>query len=204
MENKLQQLTKQLFDEGLERGREEADRLLADAKSKAEKIVAEAEAKAEAIVKKAQGEAEDVKKNSLTEISMAGKQALSKIKSEIANSIVTKSTSSEVKAATIDAAFIKDMLLAVANNWSGDSSTKIELSALLPEANKTELDAAIAKSSDQLLKAGVEVGYSTQVTSGFKVGAKDGGYYISFSDDDFDALMRGYLREKVSTLLFKA
>lgn len=204
MENKLQQLTKQLFDEGLEKGREEADRLLSDAKAKADKIVADAEAKAESIVKKAQSEAEDVKKNSLTEITMAGKQALSKIKGEIANSIVTKSTSAEIKAATIDAAFIKDMLLAVAQSWSGDSSAKVELSALLPESKRAELDAAISKSSAELLSAGVEVGYSAQVNNGFKVGAKDGGYYISFSDDDFDALMRGYLREKVSTLLFKA
>jgi len=31
------------------------------------------------------------------------------------------------------------------------------------------------------------VGYSNEVKSGFKVGAKDGGYYISFSDADFDA-----------------
>lgn len=40
--------------------------------------------------------------------------------------------------------------------------------------------------------------------SGFKVAAKDGGYYISFSDADFDALLGEYLRDKVSELLFKA
>ena len=47
-------------------------------------------------------------------------------------------------------------------------------------------------------------GYSNEVKSGFKVGAKDGGYYISFSDADFDALLGEYLREKVSDMLFKA
>lgn len=42
MENKLQQLTQKLYDEGLEKGRAEADKLVADAKAEARKIVAEA------------------------------------------------------------------------------------------------------------------------------------------------------------------
>lgn len=42
MENKLQQLTQKLYDEGLEKGRAEADKLVADAKAEAREIVAEA------------------------------------------------------------------------------------------------------------------------------------------------------------------
>jgi V/A-type H+-transporting ATPase subunit E len=53
-----------------------------------------------------------------------------------------------------------------------------------------------------LLSAGIEVGYSAEVKSGFKVGQKEGGYYISFTDEDFDALMKEYLREKVAELLY--
>ena len=53
MENKLQELTTKLYDEGLEKGRAEADRLVGEAKNEAAKIVAEARAQAEEIVKKA-------------------------------------------------------------------------------------------------------------------------------------------------------
>ena len=60
------------------------------------------------------------------------------------------------------------------------------------------------KRAQELLSAGIEVGYSKEVKTGFKVGAKEGGYYISFSDADFDALLGEYLREKVSDMLFKA
>ena len=70
--------------------------------------------------------------------------------------------------------------------------------------NDMELDAAFAKSATGLLAAGVEVGYSADVKSGFKVGAKDGGYYISFSDADFQALIGEYLREKLYRMLFQA
>jgi len=140
----------------------------------------------------------------MTEIALAGKQAAAKIKSEIASMIVAKATAAGVKEAALDPAFIKEMLLAVAGNWNGADAGKVELKALLPEAERTKLDVAFGKSARELLAAGIEVGYSKEVKSGFKVGAKDGGYYISFSDADFDALLGEYLREKVSDMLFKA
>ena len=204
MENKLQELTRKLYAEGLEKGRTEADALVADAKARAAKIVAEAQSQAAEILAQARSKAEDVEKNTLTEIALAGKQAVSKIKSEIASLIVAKATARGVKEAVMDPAFIKEMLVSVARNCNGAAAGKVELKALLPEAARAELDAAMAKSAAELLAAGVEVGYSEQVKTGFRVGAKDGGYYISFSEADIEALMGEYLREKVSQLLFKA
>lgn len=200
--NKLQELTQKLYNEGLEKGRSEADRLVAEAKAEAAKIVADAKAEAEAVAKAAEARAEDIAKNAMTEITLAGRQAVLKIKSELTEAIVAKTTGEAVKAATVDAAFVKDMLLAVAKNWSS-SAADVSLKALLPEEKRAELDAAMQKASEELLKAGVEVGYSKEVKSGFKVGEKSGGYYISFTDESFDALLKEYLREKVSNMLFK-
>ena len=48
MENKkLQELTEKLYAEGLSKGQQEAERVLADAEAKAAALVKEAEAKAE-------------------------------------------------------------------------------------------------------------------------------------------------------------
>lgn len=201
MENtKLQQLTDKLYQQGLEKGRAEADNLVAKAKSEAQKIVADAEALAAKIVADAENKAEDIEKNAMTEISLAGKQAIAKIKAEIENLIVAKSTSEGVKAANMDATFIKDMLLAVAKNWN--NGDKAELTALLPEAKRAELGKGIEAAAKALLAEGVEVGFSADVKSGFKVGEKNGGYYISFSDESFSALLNDYLREKVAQLIF--
>lgn len=200
--NKLQELTKKLYNEGLEKGRSEADRLVADAKEEAARILADAKAEAQVIAKAAENRAEDIAKNAMTEISLAGRQAVSKIKAELTEAIILKTTGEAVKAAVVDATFIKDMMLAVANNWTSNTSD-VSLKALLPEDKRAELDAAMQKASAELLKAGVEVGYSKDVKSGFKVGEKDGGYYISFTDESFDALFKEYLREKVSNMLYK-
>ena len=197
---KLQELTDKLYQQGLEKGRTEADALVAQAKNEAQKIVAEAEARAAEIISKAQSKAEDVEKNAMTEISLAGKQAVAKIKSEIETLIVEKAVASGVKSANLDVEFIKDMLLAIAKNWN--NGAKAELSALLPEAKKAELDKAMGATAKALLSEGIEVGYSADVKSGFKVGEKNGGYYISFSDESFSALLNDYLREKVAQLIF--
>ena len=197
-------MTRKLYDEGLEKGRAEAERLVADAKTRAAKIEADARAQAENVLRQAQAKAEDVEKNTLTEIALAGKQAVARIKSEIAGMIVAKSIDAGVKEAAIDPAFIKEMLLAVAKNWNGADAGKVELQALLPESERAKLDEAFGKVAKELLAAGIEVGYSKEVRTGFKVGAKDGGYYISFSDADIEALLGEYLREKVSRMLFKA
>ena len=193
MENKLQQLTQKLYEEGLEKGRSEAEKCVADAHKEAEEII-----------RKAEDKAEDVAKNTATEISLAGKQAVARLKAEIASLITAKSTSEGVKAAAMDGAFLKEMLLSVAKNWNGASAGKVELKALLPEAKRTELDAAFEKATKELLKEGIEVGYSKEVKSGFRISEKDGGYYISFADADLEALVSEYLREKVSNMLFGA
>ena len=200
--NKLQELTQKLYNDGLEKGRSEAERLVAEAKEAAAKIIADAEAEAKAIAKAAQDRAEDVAKNAMTEITLAGRQALSKIKSELAEAVIMKSTGAAVKGAIMDVAFVKDMLLAVANNWNAQT-VDVSLVALLSEDKRAELDAVMQKSAQELAKAGIEVGYSKDVKSGFKLGEKDGGYYISFTDESFDALLKEYLREKVSNMLFK-
>ena len=175
---------------------------MAEAKTNAAKIVKEAEAQAAKILAEANTKAQDVEKNAMTEISLAGKQALSKIKAEISSMIIAKSTA--VKAATLDPEFVKQMLLTVAKNWSGADSSKNQLKALLPEAEQKAFEATFEAAAKELLAAGVEVGYSKEVRTGFKVGAKDGGYYISFSDQDFDALLKEYLRDKVYKMLYNA
>lgn len=200
--NKLQELTQKLYNDGLEKGRSEAERLVADAKQQAAKILADAKAEADAVAKAAELRAEDISKNAMTEIELAGRQAVSKIKTELVEAIVAKTTGEAVKAAVVDAAFIKDMLLAVAKNWNS-ASADVSLKALLAEDKKAELDAAMKNATEELLKAGVEVGYTKDVKNGFKVGEKNGGYYISFTDESFDALFKEYLREKVSNMLYK-
>ena len=202
MENKLQQLTQKLYEEGLDKGRKEAGTLVAEAEAKAKQIVADAQAEADRIRKEARDNAEELRKNTLTELSLAGKQMVTTLRENIQTMLVAKAVNESVAQANIDPQFIKEVLIAVAKNWSGSSSEKVTLKALLPADKAQALDQAFEKSIQAALGEGIEIAYSDGMKSGFRIGPKEGGYYISFSDADFDALLEEYLRPKVSKILY--
>ena len=197
MENKLQELTNKLYEEGLAKGRSDAERLVADAQAKADAIVREAEEKAAAVVEEARRKAEELRRNTMTEVTLAGRQAVGALKEHISEMIIAKTLSGPVHEAAVDPAFVREMLLAVAAGWRADSAGKVTLSALLPAEWQERF--AAAKS---LLAQGVEVGYSDSVRSGFRIGEKNGGYYISFSEADFEALLSEFLKERVAKMLY--
>ena len=200
MENKkLQELTSKLYEEGLSKGREEAAQMVVEAEAKAAALVAEAEAKAEAIVKAAEAKAAEVKKNNETEMRLAVRQIVATLRENIAELVVAKVSEPAVHAVSLDVEFVKEMLLAVARVWNGE---KVALEATLPAEMKAKFDADAEGSVKALLSAGIEVGYSEKVKSGFKVAPKEGGYYISFTEEDFAALLAEYLKEKITKMLF--
>lgn len=197
--NKLQQLTEKLYEEGLSKGRQEAEEMVAKAEEQAAKLIAEAEAKAAAIVKAAEENAAEVKKNNETEMRLATRQMVAALKENIANLVVAKVGEPAVHAALLDVEFVKEMLLGVARIWNGE---KVSLEATLPVEMKARLDADAEGAVKALLAEGIEVGFSEKVRNGFRVAPKEGGYYISFTEEDFSALLAEYLKEKITKMLF--
>ncbi len=200
MENKkLQELTEKLYAEGLSKGREEAERMVAEAEQKAAALVAEAEEKAAAIIKNAEQKAAELKKNNETEMALATRQMVAALRENIANLVVAKVSEPSVHAALLDVEFVREMLLSVARAWNGE---RVQLEAVLPAEMKAKFDAEAEGAVKALLAEGIEVGYSEKVKSGFKVAPKEGGFYVSFTEEDFSALLAEYLKEKVTKMLF--
>lgn len=202
MQDKLQKLTQKLYEEGLSKGRTDADDLVSKAKAEAASIVNEAKVKAETIIHEAQRQAEEMKKNTETEVALASRQTIAELKTQIQNLVTAKELTPKVKDAIDDKAFLQNMILLVCQNWDGNQQTRTELEVMLPEKAKGELAQQLKAMLENALDEGVEVKTGEEVKSGFKVSPKEGGYYISFTDEDFDALFQEYLRPKVAELLF--
>lgn len=202
MENKLQELTRKLYNEGLSKGQQDAEQLVADAQTSADQILDDARREADEIIRNAKQNAEDLKRNTLTETAMISREMIGALKQQIEELVIFKGVSPGVKAANADPQFIKDMLLTVARNWHAGSSSKIDLSASLPAEKQAEWEEVIKSAAAQQLGEGFEIRFEKKIKSGFRIGPKDGGYYISFSDADFDALLSDYLRPQVAKILF--
>ena len=200
MQNKLQELTDRLYNEGLSKGKQEGEELLAKAKVQADDIVAKAKAEAAAIVAAAHKEAEDLKTKVQGDLKMAAAQSVAATKKDIETLVISKMTEGEVKNALTSAEFVKEVILAVAKAFNTGDPTDLEV--VLPETLKKDLETFVTSELTKVLKGGVQASFSKKIAGGFTIGPKDGGYFISFTDETFNALISEYLRPATKKILF--
>ena len=200
MQNKLQELTDKLYNEGLSKGKQEGEEILAKAKAQAEEIIAKAQAEAAQILAAAQKQAEEVKTKTASDVKMAASQSIAATRKDIETLIVGKMTDEAVKKALSTPDFIKEIIKAVAEKFTTDGP--VELSLILPESLKKDLEPFVTKELATILNAGVEASFSKKVSGGFKIGPKEGSYFISFTEETFNQLISEYLRPTTKKLLF--
>ena len=200
MQNKLQELTDKLYNEGLSKGKQEGEEILAKAKVQAEEIVAKAKAEAAAIVAAANKDAEDLKTKVQGDLKMAAAQSVAATKKDIETLVVTKMTETEVKKALTSADFVKEVILAVAKGFTTEDAADLEV--VLPESLKKDLEPFVKSELGKVLKGNVEASFTKKIAGGFTIGPKDGGYFISFTEETFNALISEYLRPATKKILF--
>lgn len=200
MQNKLQELTDKLYNEGLSKGREEGEALLAKAKSQAADIVAEAEKKAAEIMTKAEKEAEAYKVKVAGDLKMAASQSVQATRKDIEDLVVFKMTGSATEKALSDEAFVKEVIKAVAEKFNAE--TAMDLNLVLPESLKSSLEPFVKNELSTILRGQVNASFSKKIAGGFTIGPKDGSYFISLTDETFKELISEYLRPATRKLLF--
>lgn len=198
--DKLQELTQKLYEEGLAKGKQDGEALLQKAQSEAEGIVKQAQEEAEAILAKARKDAEDFKVKVEGDVKMAAQQAVQATRTDIENLVVSKVVDGTVDKALANEDYIKGIITAVAQKFSADEPA--DLSLVLPENLRKSLEPFVKNELGKLLGKGVDATFSKKVAGGFKIGPKDGGYFVSLTDDTFKDLIGSYLRPATKKLLF--
>lgn len=200
MSNKLQELTDRLYNEGLSRGREEGELLLANARKEADEILAAARREAESIVKDARENADKLRSKAESDIRMASEQNLQATRKDIEDLLLNSVCADKISAALKDEDLIKEMIKSVASRF--DSGETEDLSLVLPEELRSKLEPWVASELKKALGKKVEASFSKKISGGFTIGPKDGSWYVSFSDETFRELICEYLRPVTRKLLF--
>ena len=97
MQNKLQELTDRLYQEGLSKGKEEGEKLLFEAKAQADEIIAKAKAEAENIIEGANQQAADIKSKAQSDVKMASSQALQATKKDIEDLLLNSTLKKDIQ-----------------------------------------------------------------------------------------------------------
>jgi V/A-type H+-transporting ATPase subunit E len=199
MEGKVSQLAEKLLKEGVEQGEVEKKRIVDAAQTEAKAIIEEAEKKAAQLIEDAEKRAKDLVKNGEAELKLSGDQALSAIKQRLVNLVVAESVEKSAAESLADPKVMTKYIETALSNWKGDAAT-VEL--LLPEAKRSELEAALSTAVKSMLNGKVSMSFSKSVKGGFQIAPEGSSYKITLSDEDFANFFKAYLRPRVRTILF--
>ncbi len=202
MQDKLQALTDKLYNEGLSKGKHDGEELLQKAHAEAEGIITQAKAEAERIIAQANKEADELKTKVAADVKMAATQSIAVTKQEIEKMVVTKAATEGVKANMGNAAFVKELITSVVRAFNPQNASPVDLSLILPESLKAELEPFVKNEIASQFKGEVKVDYSKKMNGGFKVSPKEGGYMLQFTDEEFTQLIANYLRPATKKILF--
>ena len=202
MTDKIKQITEKIYNEGILKANEDADRIIAEAKSEAEKLVENANLKKAEIIQEAKKQAEEIKTNTESEIKLATRQFLSNLKQQIAGLVTTKQLEAPITESFADTDFIKKILLTMIQNWNANNQGEPNIKLLLPENDFQDFSDFIEKSTKNILNKGLEIQPDSKIKTGFRIGPKDGSYIISFTEKDFENYFKKYFKERTSNLLF--
>jgi len=201
MEEKLQELTQLIYQEGIAKPNAEADLLISDAQEKAKEIISKANAEAESIRNQVAKQTEELKKNVKSELKIASDQILSALKQKITDLVVLDMIKSPVSNITKAEDFYKEIILLLFKKWD-ENDNLANLDLLLPESLKNNLSDFLKNELNNTMAKSMNIAFSNKIPNGFVISSRESGYYLSFTDSDFNELFKNYLKPKTADLIF--
>lgn len=196
MENKIQELTDKIYREGVEKGNEEAQRLISDARGEAAKIVEDARKEAEAIIVAARKSAAETAENTQSEIKLFAGQAVNALKSEITTLLCNQVVSKAVKDFVEDKEFLNKFIVSLATQWSANEPIVIST------ADAEGLKKYFASKAKVLLDKGVKIEQVNGVKALFTISPADGSYKVNFGEEEFENYFKDFFRPQLVEMLF--
>ena len=197
MESKIQELTNKLLNEGVEKGKIEAEKIIAAAKDESAKIVANAKTEAADIEAAAKKNADTIKDNTVAELKMYSAQALSALKTEVTNVLTNATVEEVVKKVVADKDFMNQFILKLAEKWGSQQDI------VITAEDADSLKAVFAKQAKELLDKSVKIEGVHGQKALFTVQPADGSYKVNFGEAEFEDYFKSFLRPQLVDMLFK-
>ena len=203
MEQSVQTIIDQVFREGVEKSKLESDVILKKAQEQADAIIRHAEEKKDRIISDAKREAESIKQNTVAEIQLAKSEALSNFRQQITNELISYCSSQAIKNSFNDVSFIQELIKLAMQKWDNQLEAT-SLTLLIPEKEQDQLKGMLLSKSKEILEDGIEIKMNEHSSKGFRLESRKNGYFLSFTNEDFEAFFHEHLRKQTLELLSQA
>lgn len=201
MDTHVEELIDRIKKDGVAAAENSASEKIAQAQKEADKIILDAKQEAEKILKQAQEETARLEKASEDAIKQAGRNLLLQFRDSI-----TKELSALVNE-EISGAYSKEVLVSlvpeVVKEWVKNSSAE-DLSVLLNQKSLQEVESNLKAALKAEIAAGLTLKADNSVSSGFRIGVKDGAAFYDYSAEAVADLFSAYLNPRVAALMKEA
>ncbi len=197
MDNKIQQLTEKLYNEGLQKGKDESQKIISEAQSEAAKIIAEAKKEAEKILSDANIRETELATNTRKELALAANQMIGDVKQSVREETLRSTLNSELQTAFSNPTFIASLIEQLVNGWGKSGDVEV------PAAMETEVTEYLKAKLTENLSNGLIIRPSSALKEGFRVELGGGRYFINFGKEEFHLFLSDYLRPKVAKIIFE-
>jgi len=195
MEQQIQDLIASIKKDGIEKAKEESNKIIAEANKKASEIIANANAEKDKLLEGARKQIEIEKSSSVSAIKQAARDVSLSVKKEI-EARFAKILNSELSSKLHDDVLAK-CIEAVIKADATSSDVYVELSKADFENLKDKLALALSKE----IEKGLEFRVSPNLSSGFRISQKDGESYIDYTSDTCTELLMPYLSDSLKGIL---
>jgi V/A-type H+-transporting ATPase subunit E len=198
----LNSLVKKVYDEGIEKAKEEAQQIIVDAKRQSDELLKETEQRIAGMETQSANEVNRIRENLNSELKAAAQQTVNTIKDELSDVITNRIVSQGISEALSETAFLQKIILLVLQKWN-PVDTGLQFELILNKEDEAQLKNFFEQRIKKELATELEIVGENKIKSGFKIAMKNENYYVSFSDEDFENYFKGYLRKKTLEWIYE-
>lgn len=190
----LKPLVEKVYQEGVKKGKDEAEQIIEAAKRQAEELLKKAEQRIARLEERSLAEINRISQNLKSELKAVAGQTISAVKTELAAVITKKTSIREINDALADKEFLQKIISDVLRKWD-PSDDHFQFELLLNKDDEARLKEFFEQRIKNELSAGIDITIDNKIKSGFKIGVKNEDYYVDFSGEEFEEFFKGYLRK---------
>lgn len=196
---KIDSLVNQIYEDGIDKAKQEAASIISDAEKKAAELKSKAEKETTEIKQTAKREAEQLRESVEAELKLASERILSDLQARLKDMISGK-LASDVSKSSMEPELVREMILALMEKWDPQgNATGVEIT--LPEKIQSDLQsdlkARLAKELPELDILG-----DSEIAGGFRIKSKGQDFILDFSDEALYTYFKAFLRDRTARLIF--
>lgn len=194
--DKIQELTSKIYEEGIIKGNQDADRIREEAQDYYDNKIKEAKQEAEQIIKKTEEQSAELSKNTRSELQLFAKQAVDALKTEIVNLLTDKIAVSSMEKAFDSKDFMHKLLLSFVQQMAQNEQVTVETE------NALSFKQYVEDNAREILDKNLIVKEVKGLPTEFVVEPKDGSYKIYFGEEEFLNYFKTFLRPQLVEMFF--